>query len=83
MVWDWSVRLVLPLLALLLAALVCRLIAVSRRSTLQKGASRKNADVERTVLAVLAVIVLGVTGWWIASWLLFSSDVLQQAAHRP
>ena len=71
MLWDWLAQLVLPILALVLAALILRLLGTSRTST----------DVERTVLAVLAVILLGVAGWWVGSWLV-SADLLQHAT-RP
>lgn len=71
---EWSMRLVLPLVALVLAALIYRLVVVSRRG----------ASIEKTVLSLLAMIVLCVTGWWIASWLLLAPDLVPQASpgHR-
>lgn len=70
MVREWWMRLALPLAALFLAALIYRLVVTQH----------KRAKTERTVLALLAMIVLSVTGWCVASWLLFSDDVLQQAS---
>lgn len=66
MVRDWWMRLALPLKALF------RLVVAESRRT----------DTRRIVLALLAIIVLGVTGWCIASWLLFSDDVLQSPSGR-
>jgi hypothetical protein len=75
MMREWWMRLVLPLAALVLAVLIHRLVFATHRP----------ARAERAVLALLTMIVLAVTGWCIASWLLFSDDVLLQASpgRRP
>jgi hypothetical protein len=70
MVWDWIVRLVLPLLVLLLAAIIYEIVYGSRAGL---------NGMERVAVALLAVTMLGIAGWWVASWLP-TGDVPQQAS---
>ena len=72
MVWDWTVRLVLPLLVLLLAAVIVEIL---------RGPRTAISGMERVAIALLAVTMLGIAGWWVASWLP-SGDVPQQAQTR-
>jgi hypothetical protein len=72
MVWDWTVRLVLPVLVLVLAAVIYEIV---------HGPRAVMSGMERVAIALLAVTMLGMAGWWLASWLP-SGDVPQQASQR-
>jgi hypothetical protein len=72
MVWDWTVRLVLPFFVLLLAAVIAEIVRSPRAAM---------SGMERVAIALLAVTMLGIAGWWVASWLP-SGDVPQQAQTR-
>lgn len=73
MVWDWTVRLVLPALVVMIAVVIYWIVNSSRSMT----------GLERLGVALLAVAMLGITGWWIASWFPMG-DVPQQATEpRP
>jgi hypothetical protein len=72
MVWDWTARLVLPLLVLLLAAVIVEIV---------RGPRAAINGMERVAIALLAVTMLGIAGWWVASWLP-SGDIPQQAQTR-
>ena len=74
MVWDWTVRLVLPVLVLVLAAVIYEIL---------HGPRATMSGMERVAIALLAITMLGMAGWWLASWLP-SGDIPQQATQpRP
>ena len=74
MAWDWSARLVLPVLVLVLAALIHEIVRRSRAAM---------DGMQRVAIALLAVTILGLAGWWVASRLP-SGDIPEQASQpRP
>jgi hypothetical protein len=72
MVWDWSRGVWLLLLSVLAVAIQLVVIVLrSGRRSRRRGAA-----------ALLAMILLGVTGWWIALWVL-TGDLSQETAQPP
>ena len=71
MEWDGTMRLMLPLVVLLLAAVIAEILHGPRTAI---------SGMQRAAIALLAVTMLGLAGWWIAS-LLPSGDVPEQATH--
>jgi hypothetical protein len=71
MVWDWTVRLVLMALVVLIAVIIYWIVNSSRSMT----------GLERLGVALLAVAMLGIAGWWIASW--FPMGEVPQQATEP
>src|SRR5690349_17196798 len=58
MAWDWTVRLVLPVLMVLLAAVIYEIL---------RGPRAAMSGMERVAIALLAVTMLGMAGWWVTS----------------
>jgi len=60
MSWNWTVRLVLPVLLTILAAIVSDIVfATPAGFTVLDGMA----------LALLTVAMLGLSVWWLATWL--------------
>jgi hypothetical protein len=74
MLLDWTLRLVLPVLALLLAAVIYEIVYGSRSPF---------SALDGMAVALLSLTMLGIIGWCIAAWLP-SPDAAQQASQgRP
>jgi hypothetical protein len=60
MAWDWTVRIVLPVLLATLALIVCDIV---------EGTAAGFTMLDGVSLALLMAAMLGLGAWWAAAWL--------------